>query len=63
MLADMAEKTEALMPSALRLSFTIEPPETVQEILKLYEKAFIEGDEAVLPETEYTRGHFKRGVK
>lgn len=63
MLADMTDETESLSPSAVRLDFTIETPEKVQEIMELYRKAFLKKERQRPVQAEYTRGHFKRGVR
>lgn len=62
-LADKAAEIKELMPGELRLDFTVETGEQVQRFAKICEDAFIRGKKAALPRTEYTRGHFKRGVK
>lgn len=62
-LADMAGEIRGLMPEELRLDFTVETGEQMQEIMKTYIEAFIGCQNVAPPRTEYTRGHFKRGVK
>lgn len=50
----------------LRLSFTTESGEETGRIIRLYADAFIRGEEPGKPEEEFlefTRGHFKRGIK
>ena len=49
-------------PSEVRLDFCTEDSKRTDEIIDLYKRAFINGEESV-PDMEYTRGHFKRGVK
>ncbi len=62
-LADMAGEIRELNPQELRLDFTVETGEQMQEIMKTYTEAFIGCQNVAPPQTEYTRGHFKRGVK
>lgn len=59
------QKTEImdLNPKALRLHFTIEKPSEVRKVLDMYEKVFLQGDSDIEPGIEFTRGHFKRGIK
>lgn len=63
MLADQAEEIRALSPGSLRLQFTTEDGRKTQEILDLYAEIFTEGKNRTLPDMEFTRGHWKRGVK
>lgn len=62
-LTDQKEEIQSLMPKELRLHFTVEKKETVREVLQLYRSVFLDGGQAVEPEMEFTRGHFKRGIK
>ena len=62
-LADKAEEIRGLLPGELRLDFTVETGEQAYKLVKVYEDAFLHGRNVALPQTEYTRGHFKRGVK
>lgn len=62
-LADKEPEIRGLMPEELRLDFTIETKEQVREITRLYEEAFLFCQDVAPPQGEYTRGHFKRGVK
>ena len=62
-LADKSEEIRKLMPAQIRLDFTIENKEQVREICKIYVDAFTEGKKMEPQIREYTRGHFKRGVK
>ena len=55
--------TKQLMPAQIRLDFTVENKEQVKEICKIYMNAFTEGKKMEPQIREYTRGHFKRGVK
>ena len=62
-LADKAGEIRKLSPAEVILDFCTENYETTEEMIGLYEKAFIDEEEVSVPEMEYTRGHFKRGVK
>ena len=62
-LIDQKSEIQELAPKALRLHFTIEDKAKVNEVLCLYEDVFIKGDVAKEPSMEFTRGHFKRGIK
>ena len=62
-LADKAEEIRRLAPGELRLDFTMETIDEMKGIMKLYVDAFLHHKEIAVPEMEFTRGHFKRGVK
>lgn len=62
-LADKAEEVHALAPAELRLDFTTESSGQVKEICHAYTLAFEKGCKTEPPMQDYTRGHFKRGVK
>ena len=62
-LADKAEEVHALAPAELRLDFTTESSGQVKEICHAYTLAFDKGCKTEPPMQDYTRGHFKRGVK
>lgn len=62
-LADQAEEIRRLAPGEVRLDFTAETGEEARRIAELYADAFIRQRDVSLPKSEYTRGHFKRGVK
>ena len=62
-LADKAEEVHALAPAELRLDFTTESSGQVKEICHAYTLAFEKGCKIEPPMQDYTRGHFKRGVK
>lgn len=63
MLPDQFRQLEELGCRAFRLQFGAEDGKRTREILDLYTAAYIRGEEAPLPDGEFTRGHFKRGVK
>lgn len=62
MLADLADSLKSLNPKGLRLRFTVEDADMVEEVL-----AFCESALAAKTHThwknEFTRGHFRRGIK
>ncbi len=62
-LADKADEIRRLAPGELRLDFTTETGEEVKHAADLYRDAFILGRDMTAPAAEYTRGHFKRGVR
>lgn len=63
MLTDQKEEIQELSPKAIRLHFTIESKSETERILCLYEDIFCKNEPATEPEQEFTRGHFKRGIK
>ena len=63
MLADKYQQLEELGCRAFRLQFSTEDGKRTREIIDLYTLAFAKGKEVSLPKEEFTRGHFKRGVK
>lgn len=62
-LADQKQEIKRLAPPALRMAFTLEDEGQTRQILKLYQDVFINGREADKFSFEFTRGHFKRGIK
>ncbi len=59
------DKIQRLSLNGYRLSFTKEDKKTTEQILKLYEKAFLKG-ETISPKEllgEFTNGHLNRGVE
>ncbi len=62
-LLDQRKEIEELAPKALRLHFTIEDQKQVKEILDIHEKAFIYKNDSIEFKDDFTRGHFKRGIK
>ena len=61
-LIDQLDEVKKLNPKALRLNFTIENREQTKEILKMYADACKQKNE-MSSKLEFTRGHFKRGIK
>lgn len=62
-LTDQKSEIESLNPKALRLNFTIEDRNRMKDILRLYEDVFVKNIPGATPDIEFTRGHFKRGIK
>lgn len=62
-LSDQKDEIQRLSPKALRLHFTIENRERVRDILTHFEEVFVKDWGHVEPDFEFTRGHFKRGIK
>lgn len=62
-LTDQKNEIEDLNVKAIRLHFTIEGVDEMQRILHLYKDVFLDEGVARQPETTFTRGHFKRGIK
>ena len=52
-----------LKPKALRMHFTIEDGKTVRNMLELYEHVFCTAGNVCEPDIDFTRGHFRRGIK
>lgn len=63
MLSDQYRQVRELKVKAARLQFTTEDGKRTREILDLYTAAYQRGEEVPAPKGEFTRGHFKRGVK
>ena len=62
-LTDQKKEIQDLNPKAIRLHFTIEDRKAVKNILRLYEEVFFKNGKEREPDIEFTRGHFKRGIK
>ena len=62
-LLDQQSEIQDLNPRALRLHFTIEDAKQVREVLELFEKVFMRGNNVSEYDKDFTRGHFKRGIK
>ena len=57
------EEMDRLGLRRFRLSFTSENAGQTRRMLDLYADEYLHGREVAVPEMDYTRGHFKRGVK
>ncbi len=62
-LTDQKMEILELNPKAIRLHFTTENRQSMRKIMELYNEVFYKGGQAIEPEFEFTRGHFKRGIK
>jgi len=63
MLLHQAEEIRRLCPAELRLDFVTESAKEMKKIADLYAQTFLDGKQVGIPAIEYTKGHFKRGVK
>lgn len=63
MLLNNVEDVERLNASKLRLDFTLESVNEMKQIIHMYIYSFLQGKSVDISEMDYTRGHFKRGVK
>lgn len=61
-LADLREAIQKLNPAGIRLSFTLEDAKETARILKLCGDLYYRGHQANLADTDFIRGHFKRGI-
>jgi putative protease len=57
------EEIKRLAPGNIRLDFTLESKEETKKILDAFVAAFCYGEKKMPGPTEYTTGHFKRGVE
>ena len=62
-LIDQKKEIMELNPKAIRMHFTVEDRAETRKVIGLYEKVFSGEYTATEWETEFTRGHFKRGIK
>ena len=62
-LLDQKQEINILNPKAIRLHFTTEDRNTVNKVLQLYENVFYKNIDTFFFDNEFTRGHFKRGIK
>ena len=62
-LTDQKMEIIELNPKAIRLHFTTENRQSMRKIMELYNEMFYKGGQVIEPEFEFTRGHFKRGIK
>lgn len=62
-LTDQKMEIIELNPKAIRLHFTTENRQSMRKIMELYNEVFYKGGKAIEPDFEFTRGHFKRGIK
>jgi putative protease len=62
-LSDQKDEISKLNPKALRIHFTIEDEKITKQRMQLLEHVFSQDGEGEEPHFEFTRGHFKRGIK
>lgn len=62
-LTDQADEIRALHPAGIRLHFSLEDADTTREILEMYRDSLLWNKDVKKPEYEFTRGHFRRGIK
>ena len=62
-LLDQKKEIRSLNPSGIRLNFTLENTREMEQILENYNHVFLKDKEIPMPDKDFTRGHFKRGVK
>ena len=62
-LLDQKSEIDKLNPACLRMDFTLETSAQIKQILEMYMSVFGDGEEIDISNMDYTRGHFKRGVK
>lgn len=63
MLGGCRKELETLMPSVVRLSFTVESGEETAQVLSQYKRLLFDEDSREDVDLGGTRGHFKRGVE
>ena len=63
MLLDQCRQIRELGTRSVRLQFSTENEKRTRGILDLYTAAYQRGEKVSAPKGEFTRGHFKRGVK
>lgn len=62
-LTDQQEEIARLSPRALRLMFTVEEKKAVKDCVRRYREVFLMHSAVSEWSGEFTRGHFKRGIK
>ena len=62
-LIDQKAEIMELNPKAIRMHFTTENIDAMKNMICLYEDVFYQGKQVFEPSIEFTRGHFKRGIK
>lgn len=62
-LLDDREAIERLHPEALRLVFTTEDERQTADVAKMYIDTFLKGKTNIVYQGDFTRGHFRRGIK
>lgn len=62
-LLGLSDTVSSLSPASLRLQFTTEGPRETESIIKAFSDEFLSGKKAEINLSEFTRGHFKRGIE
>lgn len=62
-LLNQKDEIDRLKPAGLRMDFTLEGEEVIKRVLDMYKRVFLNGENVDISDIDYTRGHFKRGVK
>jgi putative protease len=62
-LLDCRKDWESYGLTAIRLTFTTETKEEMRQILDAGWAAVFQGEKVACPVSDYTRGHFRRGVE
>lgn len=62
-LTDQKMEIIELNPKAIRLQFTTENRKVMKNIIDMYDEVFYKDGQPLEPSFEFTRGHFKRGIK
>lgn len=62
-LLGLGDSVSSLSPASLRLQFTTESPKETESVLQVFADEFLNGKKAGAFLTEFTRGHFKRGIE
>lgn len=63
MLLAQSEEAGRLSPSEFRMDITLESTEETERMMELYWECFKEKRPVGMPDMDYTKGHFRRGVK
>ena len=63
MLISQQKEINSLDPFGIRMDFLNESSEVTEAMIALYHTCFQKGESVSVPEIDFTRGHFKRGVK
>jgi putative protease len=63
MLLSQAEEVRNLRPAELRMDMTVETVKEAKRMILLYWECFKENRPVKMPDMDYTKGHFRRGVK
>lgn len=62
-LLSQQEEIKTLNPHEIRMDFLTEKKEETEQLIELYWTCFKKNEPVEMPDMDFTRGHFKRGVK